>query len=393
MEMYISKKVRELAGSKVSELMMKAAEEGWNDVIGMAGGEPLFNPPANSLQDMKQSFVSGVNRYPSFGGNKELKSLILNKFLQENIDIEQNQIYVVPGGASAIYNTLLTVLDNGDEILIQDPSWEHYPNIVKLAGGVPVQFEMTKMGSHYAFDWDDIISKINQNTKAILINSPLNPCGSVISEKEINTLIEITQNKNLWLIIDYEYEDYIYNGRNILLDGKYSNVICLHSFSKGFALTGIRLAYVVAENKFIEELHKSALYSFMYPTNISECIASNVLKGDYVEYLHKSNDFMKKKTKYLHKRLLEIPLLSCDLPEGGLYLFVSVKQLGISGIEFCKRLLVNRHLIAVPGEGSGKNGENMIRIFVGLDQEVLDEAVNRLKLEVKCIEGEKVEAF
>lgn len=377
--------------SKVSDFIIKANELGWTDIISMAGGEPLFPPPENILNNIEKNFYNNsINKYPKFGGNIDLKNAIAQKFNYKNdAKINEQNIYLTPGGASAIYTTLISILNSGDEVLIQNPCWEHYPNIIKLAGGIPVYFNMEKNNSHYEIDWCDLEKRVSKNTKALLINSPLNPCGSVLNQKEFEKLLFFASKHNIWLIVDNEYEDYIYNNEYIHINCDFDNLIMLYSFSKGFALTGIRLAYIISNIKFINEFHKAALYSFMYPSNLSEYIASNILKANYEKYLTESNQTIRNKIQKAYDKINEIEGLSCDLPEGGLYLFVSLGNLKIDGVSFCNRLFENQHLLAVPGEGSGTKGNNCFRIFVGLDDEVLEKAINRIEKEVHKIKKDQ----
>jgi len=385
--MRFSSKIEKIECSEVSKLTQIVSENNWTDVITMAGGEPQYKPYEVCINKLEDSLLAGYNKYPPFGGYKSLLKKINTKlFDKNNILVNDKEIYIVPGGASAIYTSLLTVLDDGDEVLIQDPCWEHYPNIIRLAGGVPKQFNMIEEENHYSFDWVHLEQCITDRTKVILINTPLNPCGSIINNKEAEKLIEIAKKYDLIIISDEEYEDFVYTKNEWISPASIStNVITLHSFSKGFALTGIRLAYLSGPREFIDRLHKTSLYSFMFPSSISQYIVEQVLSNDYKSYLEKYRKYMMERMLFIYKGISEIEGLKCRMPEAGLYLFISVNELGISGYEFSQRLLYNQHLLTVPGEGSGNQGQGKIRVFIGLEFEILSEAIKRIKEEVNQI--------
>jgi aspartate/methionine/tyrosine aminotransferase len=385
----VSSVVEKLQMSAVSSISIRASQMNWNDIIPMAGGEPQFAPPKSVNKAFAEIVEKGYNKYSPFPGYSSLLEKIKLKLRDfNNIDVSEEQIYTVPGGSSALFTALMTLIDKGDEVLIQDPCWEHYPQIITLLGGVPKRFKMVKdKNGHLRVDKENLQKSITPKTKVILLNTPLNPTGSVLTLSEINEIVEVVEKHDLHLVVDEEYEGFVFEpNRHISPASVYPKAITLFSFSKTYALTGIRLGYIVAPKKIIDSVRKVSLYSFMYAPSPSQYVAEAVLSENHIEFAKKVCSEIYEKSRFLSSALRSIPGVICEDTEAGLYVTPNFSNFGVSGTEMSNILFEQYHLLSVPGEVAGENGKGTVRLFVGLDFKVLNEAVKRIEQAVKNLQ-------
>ncbi|KAF0824289.1 pyridoxal phosphate-dependent aminotransferase [Cytobacillus firmus] len=372
--------------SAVSSISIKASEKGWDDTIFMAGGEPQFSPPSSVNKAFSEIVEKGYNKYSPFAGYSSLLQKIKVKLRDfNNIHVNEEQIYTVPGGSSALFTALMTLIEKGDEVLIQDPCWEHYAQIINLLGGVAKKVKMVRNeNGHLRVDREILEKSITDKTKVLLLNTPLNPTGSVLTTDEIKDIVEVVEKYDIHLVADEEYEGFVFDPyKHISPAAIYPKTITLFSFSKTYALTGIRLGYIVAPEDIINAIRKVSLYSFMYAPSPSQYVAEAVLSDNHIEFAKRACQEMFEKSRYLSKSLQSIPGVLCDDTESGLYVNPNFSNFRISGIEMSELLFERYHLLSVPGEVSGENGKGSVRLYVGLDQKVLEEAVKRIRSAVE----------
>jgi aspartate aminotransferase len=380
----IAENVAGLPISAVSGILSRAAAAGWSDTIHMAGGEPRFPPPPGALEALKQASVDDLTKYSGFLGRDDLLAAIRHKLSTANgIDTGKVDVICTPGGSSALYLALLSVIEPGCEVLVQDPCWEHYLSIVRLLGAKPVRFKMARDGNRLALDPQEIRRAITPRTRAILVNTPLNPSGDVLTRRECEDLVEVAKAARLPLIVDEEYEAFIYGGRKHISPASLDpSVITLHSFSKSFALTGIRLGYISGPPAVIEAARRASLYSHMYPPSPSQVMALGALSGDWRGYIKTVSDLYQAKVARFRSALKGLPGVQVPEPEGGLYLFPRFE--GPQADEMANILVDKHHLLCVPGHVAGENGARHIRFFIGVPDEAIDEAAARIGRAVRA---------
>ncbi|MBS0186134.1 MAG: pyridoxal phosphate-dependent aminotransferase [Proteobacteria bacterium] len=375
----LSSVVENLGDSAVSTIISKAAAAGWKDTLHLAGGEPNFPLFPGLIEKLVNFNKNMITKYSPFLGYENLLNLIQLKLkLLNRIDTPLEEIIVVPGGSSALFSSLSVVLNQGEEVLISNPCWEHYEKIIKLAGGISKSFNLKYLNNRYEIDFQHLKHNITDKTKVILLNTPLNPLGSVLSISEIKELIDICEKHNLWLIVDEEYETFVYdNNQHISIRSLYDQAITLFSFSKSFALTGIRLGYITAPKKIITLLKRFGLYTYMFSSSPSQCIAISLLEdGSYVDYLLDVKKLYQDKMDFFFNLIKDIPNITCWRPEGGVYLFPQLKTHENNPAD----VLINKyHLLCVPGYVAGSCGNNHVRFFLGAEKEILSSAAERLK--------------
>jgi aspartate aminotransferase len=383
----------ELPLSAVATIAERALAAGWTDTLFMAGGEPRFDPPAMALRRLADDgphSVQAITKYSPFRGHTDLLEGIQRKLASINgVRAGTEDLIVVPGGSAALF-AVLSVLVSIDrpEVVITDPCWEHYPRIVAAASGRPVWARTVPSGAHNELDLDALANLIGERTAAVLVNTPLNPTGSMLSREEIGAVGELCDRVGAYLVVDEEYETFTYGGRrHVSARLGHPNAISLFSFSKSFALTGIRLGYVVAEATVIDALKRFGLYTWMYPPSPSQAMAAAMRTEDLGDYLEGVRRLYAGKARRLSTALDAIPQVDCPMPEGGVYVFPHVADR--RGDSLTYQLIDDQHLLCVPGEAAGRTGRGHVRLFVGLDDELLDEAVRRIR---RCVDIERAPA-
>jgi aspartate/methionine/tyrosine aminotransferase len=320
-----------------------------------------------------------VTKYSPFRGHRILLDGIRRKLERVNgLDVPDAEVIVVPGGAAALFSIVAVLLTSDRRnVVVADPCWEHYPNIVTAAGGRPVRVPTRRDGAHDAIDLEALSRAVGTTTAAVLLNTPLNPTGSVLTPAELDVIGDICARAGAELVVDEEYETFVYGGRpHTTARAARRDNISLFSFSKSFALTGIRLGYITAPARIVDALKRFGLYSYMYPPSPSQVMAAHLLGGDLGPYLRRVRDHYEECARHLHRSLDALPGVTCAMPEGGVYVFPRIA--GPDGTSLATELIGEQHLLCVPGEVAGEAGRGHVRLFAGVDRELADRAIHRI---------------
>jgi aspartate/methionine/tyrosine aminotransferase len=374
----LSSLLTELPDSSVSSIISSARQQGWTDILPLASGEPVFEFPKSVMQEVLNAEANLVTKYSPFTGYEVLRERIQQKLADVNrITSTLEELIVVPGGSWGLYGTIMALVNQGDEVLISDPCWEHYAHIIRLAGATPVKFRFAFQDGRYTPDFDSFEDALTERSKAVLLNTPLNPCGALLTDVEAREMIDVCERRGIWMVVDEEYETFVYDGHEHFSAGSLSpNVISLYSFSKSFALTGIRLGYVKGPKEVINLMRRLGLYSYMFPASPSQCMAIGALTDNYQSYLEDVRALYQQKMSRFCQRISAVPGIDCWRPEGGIYLF---PRLNVpEGRNPVEDLIREHHLLSVPGSVAGEMGVGHIRLFFGLDDEVLEKAADHL---------------
>lgn len=381
----LSQRLSSIPDSAVSSIISAAIRTGWTDVIPMAGGEPTFETLVNAREALRNFDDRDLTKYSPFTGHTELLSLIRGKVARINgIQATTEDIIVVPGGAGGLWGVLTAVVDQGTEVIVTDPCWEHYHSIVRMVGANPVVWPLFADTMNGLVDFDALITCITPATRAVLINTPLNPCGYVFSETELRCLIAICEERGVQLICDEEYETFVFGeSKHISPRCLSPNVISVYAMSKSFAITGARVGYVVARPEVVALVRRAALYSYMYPSSPAQCLAIAILRQDYVSYLSSVRSHYEERMRYLYRLFTDVRGIKIDMPPGGVYLFPRLPD--IDGRNAAYALIEKDHLLCVPGDVAGSSASGYVRFFFGLDEAVLEAAASRLRHRFEAI--------
>ncbi len=341
------------------------------NAINLGIGEPDFNVPENIKQAMKNSIDDNDTHYTPNKGYIELREAIADKFKKDNgIETNPDNIIVTVGASEALYMCAQAFIESGDEVILPNPSFLSYEACVKLADGkiIPVD---CKMENEFKLKADDVSEKITKNTKAIMLNSPSNPTGAVMEKEDIKAIADLSMDNDFLIISDEIYEKIIYDKKHCS-PAKYSdNVMTLNGFSKTYAMTGLRIGYLTANEEYTEELLKIHQYNIACASTVSQRGAYEALTGPQDEVTKMVNEFENRRDLIV-KRLNEMGYETVNA-EGAFYVFPKIEDK-----EFVQKA-AKAGVITVPGAAFGSNGENHVRMSYANSYENIEKAMNILE--------------
>ncbi|HAZ10506.1 MAG: aromatic amino acid aminotransferase [Omnitrophica bacterium GWA2_41_15] len=354
---------------------------GMKDVISLGVGEPDFVTPWNICESAIFSLEKGYTSYTSNKGLYELR-LAIFKYLKNKYSLSYNpdqNILITTGVSEAVDLALRAILNRGDKILIPDPSYVSYEPVSELAGGKAILVK-TSEADNFKLTPRLLKKYISKGVKAIILNYPNNPTGVSYSRKELLALSKIFVNNNLIVISDEIYDELTYDFSHTplaTLPGMKQRTIYLNGFSKTFAMTGWRVGYACGPEEIINAMTKIHQYTMLCSPIMGQLGAIEALRGSSGSVLEMKREYKRRK-EFIVSKLNEIGLY-CAMPEGTFYVFPSIKNTGMSSVEFAKSLLYKEKVAVVPGTAFGSQGEGHIRIAYASSMDNLKEATERIK--------------
>ena len=389
----ISDSLKRIKPSPTIAVTQKARElkAAGKDVIGLGAGEPDFDTPDNIKAAAIKAINNGDTKYTAVDGTAELKKAIVEKFKRENnLSYKIDEITVGAGGKHVIYNLMMATLNKGDEVLIPAPYWVSYPDIVLLAGANPILIECSEE-QNFKLTAKDLESKITNNTKWLILNSPSNPTGACYSEQEIKNLSQVLKrNPHVNILSDDIYEHVTYNNFKFFTIAQVpelkSRVVTMNGVSKSYAMTGWRIGYAAGPKEIIKAIAKIQSQSTTNPSSISQAAAVEALNGvqDFISIRSKA---FEERRDFVVNSLNSIDGINCLKPDGAFYVFPNCK--GLIGkkdkngkkiendTDFVQSLLENNGIAVVQGSAFGLEG--FFRISYATSMDNLEKAMKRIK--------------
>ena len=376
---YVSKLVHDLKPSGIRRFFDLAA--GMEGVISLGVGEPDFVTPWHIREAAITSLEQGYTSYTPNAGLLELREEIAH-YMKTQFHVTYSpadEIIVTVGASSAIDIALRTILDPGDEVIVVEPCFVSYVPMVELAGGVAVQVQALKENDFKILP-DQIEAIVTEKTKAIMLCSPNNPTGTMLSKSELEGIAELANKYDFLVIADEIYAELAYDEEYTsmaAIPGMLERTILVSGFSKGFAMTGWRLGFVCAPAEISNAMLKVHQYGLMCASTMSQYAAIEALKNGRadVEEMVKS---YRRRRNYIVQSFNEIGL-ACHEPGGAFYAFPSIQSTGLTSQEFAEKLLLQEGVAVVPGDVFGVSGEGHIRCSYASSLDQLQEAVKRIK--------------
>lgn len=357
------------------------------DAINLSVGEPDFTPPKHALDAGWQAAKEGKTHYAPTNGISELREALAQKAYRDyGLSYDPNsEILVTVGGTEAIFLALMGLVNPSDEVLIPNPGFVCYEPGVLLAGGVPVSVPLLEANG-FKPSIDGVMSLITDRSRVIILNYPNNPTGAVLSYDEVAALAKIAVERDLIVISDEVYEKIIYDDAKhyclATFPGMRERTLVVNSFSKTYAMTGLRVGYVYGPKELISSVWLVHQYAVACVNSLAQYIALAALRGPqgFVKDMVREFD---RRRRLIYKRLNEIAGFNCTLPNGAFYVFPNTKGFGKSSEEFAEFLVREAHVTTVPGSAFGNYGEGYIRISYAAAYEQLEEALDRIEKAVK----------
>jgi aspartate aminotransferase len=397
--MKISKRVQNVSQSLTLALSAKAKrmkKEGL-DVVGFGAGEPDFDTPAHIKAVAIEDINNGVTKYTPASGIMELKQAICKKMKRDhNLDYTVKQVIISPGAKYSLFNAVMSLVDDGDEVIIPSPYWLTYPEQVKAAGGKPV-FIKAGVDNGFRITPEQLKAAITPKTVAVILNSPSNPTGAFYSAEELKALGAVIKESNAAVISDEIYERLIYDGVEFssfptLCPDLKDRTIIINGVSKTYSMTGWRIGYAVGPEDFIGAMGRLQSHSTSGPTSFTQRASAIAMLEDQscVEEMRKAFD---ERRKYMVGRLNAMPGVKCATPKGAFYVFPDVSVCfgkKIAGKEIAGSMDLANVLIddfqvgVVPGMPFGD--DNCIRLSYALSMEDIIKGIDRIEKALKSAE-------
>ena len=389
--MQLSKKAVNISPSITLEITAKANElkSQGIDVVSFGAGEPDFNTPENIIEAAIKAMKDGKTKYTPAGGILQLKETICNKFKNDNnLEYKPSQIIVSTGAKQSLANSFMAILNPGDEVLIPVPYWVSYPELVKLADGVPV-FVNTDEKDNYKYTIESLNSALTSKTKAILLNSPNNPTGTIYNKGELVEIAEFAKENDLIIISDEIYEKLIYDGNEhisiaSLSQDAYERTIVINGVSKTYAMTGWRLGYAAASEQIVKRMTSIQSHMTSNVNTIAQYAAIEALNGPIEDLKTMVKEFESRRN-FMIEKLNKIDGLSIIKPNGAFYIMVNISEyLNASlndtnirnSLDFAKVLLEEEKVAVIPGSGFGL--DNYIRLSYATSKEIIGKGIDRI---------------
>ncbi|KUK32707.1 MAG: Aminotransferase YugH [Thermoanaerobacterales bacterium 50_218] len=377
MRSFVSSVLRELRPSGIRRFFdLISQTEG---VISLGVGEPDYVTPPSIRQACISALEAGRTKYTSNCGisdlRREIASYLASRF---GLSYDEKEIIVTVGVSEAVDLALRAIIDPGDEILIGEPCYVSYAPCTALAGGKPV-FVPTRVEDQFRLRKKEIISRITEKTKAILLSYPNNPTGAIMEKEDLEEIAQVARNYDLLVISDEIYAELTYEGEHVSiasLPGMKERTVLLNGFSKSFAMTGWRVGYAAGPSEIIEAMLKIHQYTMLCAPSISQWAALYALReaSQFIEEMVAEYD---RRRKLIVNGLREIGL-PCFEPKGAFYVFPSIKHTGMSSEEFCESLLMEQKVAVVPGSAFGPSGEGYVRCCYAASYSEIEEALERI---------------
>ncbi|NGT10536.1 pyridoxal phosphate-dependent aminotransferase [Clostridium perfringens] len=387
--MILSRKAQNIGASLTLALTAKAGElkkEGI-DVVSFGVGEPDFNTPKNIIEAATRAMEEGKTKYTATSGIVELKEAIARKLHDDNaLNYGTKNIIISTGAKQSLANVFMAILNPGDEVIIPVPYWVSYPELVKLSDGVPVFIE-TKKENDFKVTYDELKSVLSENTKAIVINSPNNPTGTVYSKKDLEVIAKFAEENDLIIISDEIYEKLIYGKEKhisiaSLSEDAFKRTVVINGFSKAYAMTGWRIGYAACyDEELIKVMNNVQSHMTSNTNSIAQFAALEALNGDQETIKNMVKEFSLRR-ELMIELISGIEDLTFIEPKGAFYVMIDVskvlKKANIKGsMEFANLLLKEENVVVIPGIAFGE--DNFIRLSYATSKEEIIKGLKRIK--------------
>jgi aspartate aminotransferase len=384
----IADRVCDLESTVVAGMLKRARElkSSGEPLISLVRGEPDFDTPGNIIHAASRAFERGETRYPPHRGIPELCVAIAEKVARDNglrVD-PHTDVLVTSGATMGSYLAIMSTVNPGDEILLPDPVYDAYRSIIRLAGGRPVPVPTEREGNHYVLPAKALEAKVSPRSKVLLLNTPWNPTGTVMTRAELEELATVALRHNLYMIMDEVYEKIIFDGNAhislaSLAEEVKSRTITVNSFSKTYAMTGWRLGYNVAPAALIDAMARLSRQSSRGPATAIQWAGVEALRGPQDQVQAMASAYARRRVQIVDG-LSMIEGVRVLAPEGTFFVFVDTSAFGLDSLTLATHILEKGRVISTPGQGYGSLGQGHLRLSFAASSEDIAMGVERMRI-------------
>jgi len=346
------------------------------EVINLGLGEPDFPIPEASKRAVIEALEKDHTHYTPTQGQLELRERIARRLSRKGMDASPEEIIITSGASEALLIALLALINPGDEVLIPDPGFVSYAPLTRMAGGVPVRYLLRKEDG-FQPRREEVEGKLTGRTRCIVVNTPSNPTGAVLERRALEEIACMAEERSIPVLSDEVYDEIVYEGAHWSIARSMEHAVTINSFSKTYAMTGLRLGYLHARPEFIQEMLKLHQYIQASTCSLSQAAAIAALK--------EGEGFIKKMVKTLRRRrelmvrlLNEIDGVHCQKPGGAFYVFPDFSAHGSSS-ELALRMAKEAGVVVTPGSAFGESSPGHLRLSYATSEEKIGEGVSRIR--------------
>ena len=360
----------------------KELERQGKSIIHLEIGEPDFDTPLHIRDAAKKALDDGFTHYGPSAGQLELReSIAKHQTERQGYKVSADNVIVTPGGKPVMFFTIMALIEEGDEVIYPNPGFPIYESMIRYMGGTPVPMQLNEETGYNA-DIDDLKSLVTPRTKLMIVNSPNNPCGSVIPETDLKRIAEIALENDIVVMADEIYKDMYYGDQEHVsitkFPGMRDRTVILDGFSKSYAMTGWRLGYGVFPDFLVEPIVRLMTNSVSCTSVFSQMAAIAALEGPQDSVWMMMEEFTKRRDLVV-EGLNSLPGVTCPEPKGAFYAFPNIRATGLSSQEFAEKAMYDAGVALLAGTAFGQYGDGYVRISFANSQENLQEAIERLR--------------
>jgi len=365
----------------------KALEAQGKEVIHLEIGEPDFDTPRNVIDATIEAMNNSQTHYSPAPGVPALREIIAEDMSKRRkIKIDPAQVVVTPGGKPIMFFTILALINEGDEVMYPNPGFPIYESVIDFVGAKSVPYQLREE-KEFRFDVEELLSLISDKTKLIILNSPQNPTGGILTKEDLEVVAKVAIEKDIYILSDEIYLNIIYEGEHqtiAAIPGMQERTIILDGFSKTYAMTGWRLGYGAMPQDLAEKVTQLQINSNSCTCTFAQYGAMEAITGPQDDVIHMVSEF-KKRRDVIVDGLNRIDGISCLRPNGAFYVFPNVKELSMGGKKFSEILLEKYGVAALSGTAFGKYGDGYLRFSYANSVENIEKALDRIEQAVKVI--------
>lgn len=387
--MRLAERMSRLGTETAFEVLAKAKllEAKGKEVIHLEIGEPDFDTPQNIIDAAVKAMNKGKTHYSPAAGIPELRQVLAQDMgKRRNIKIDSDHVVVTPGAKPIMFFTIMALVDEGDEVMYPNPGFPIYESVIDFVGAKSVPYPLREE-REFSFNVDEFISLITDKTKMIILNTPQNPTGGILTEEDLKTVAKIAWEQDIIVLSDEVYLNIIYEGVHhsiASIPGMQERTIILDGFSKTYAMTGWRLGYGAMPKDLAEKVVQLQINANSCTATFSQYAGIEAVQGQQDDVYKMVAEF-KKRRDVIVDGLNAINGITCLRPHGAFYVFPNVKQLGVDSKKFADLLLEKFYVAALSGTAFGKYGDGYLRLSYANSIENIEKALDRIEQAVKSL--------